>query len=59
MKTRLGMPQKFRNACCTFQWWLVVQEHKEWGGKSGILPLTAMDLPWTCQKPAKEVSFIV
>lgn len=55
MRARLGTLQKLTNTCCTFRWWLVVQEHKDWEGKSGILLLTAMDLP----KPAKELSFVV
>lgn len=50
MRARLGTLQKFINACCTFQWWLAVQEHKVCEGKSGILTLTAMDLPKTCQR---------
>jgi len=50
MKARLGTLQKFTNGCHTFQWWLVVQEHKEWEGKSGILPFIDMDLPKICQR---------
>lgn len=53
MRARLEMLQKKKkitNACCAFQWWLEVQEHKEWEGKRGILLLTATDLPKTCQR---------